>query len=225
MWQDEWFSSLSRAGKLVFIYLVTNRNIGMSGIYELPDRVICFDTGINQSEIDSVKKELSGKVSFFKDWIFVVNSTRYNTFKGEKLEVAKGNEVSQVPSDVKKMLVKGKDDRVSIPHRYPSDTSISSPININISKGSNKDYMESTSLTDSLVSQISKQKNISVTDGKKIRDRLLLYCESSGKTYKNYKATLEMWIMRGVDEGKTKQLKINGGSIAEAFRKAGRNDI
>lgn len=135
IWQDEWFSSLSRASKLVFIYLITNRSIGMSGIYELPDRVICFDTGLNQSEIDPVKEELAPKVSFFKGWVFVKNSTRYNTFKGKKLEVAKNNEVSLVPLDVKKALVEGKDDRVSIPHRYPSDTSISSPININIRKG------------------------------------------------------------------------------------------
>lgn len=200
----------------------------MTGFYELSDRTMCFDTGSNQSELGISKKELIKKVRFYRGWVYLINTDRYNSFKGQKNDVAKKKEMELVPKKILSTLTSNKPYRVSGKSDSVStngDTSIINPYPININKGTNKDYMESTSLTDTLVAQISKQKNVSFADGKKIKDRLLLYCESSGKTYKNYKATLEMWIMRGVDEGKIKQLKINGGSIAEALRKAGRNDI
>lgn len=128
IWQDEWFSTLSRAGKLVFLYTITNPNIGMTGMYELPDRVVCFDTGLNQSELEDVKKELVGKVRFEDGWVYVINSTRYNTFRGEQLKQAEEKEASQIPKDVYTALSTGKPYGVSMPHGCPMDASISYPI-------------------------------------------------------------------------------------------------
>lgn len=106
IWRDTWFSELSRASKLVFMYLITNDYIGFSGYVELPDRQICFDTGVTQTELEQCKKELAEKVKFYKDWLLVINFERFDPIKGENnnLWKAYNKEIEAVPEEIKKEL-------------------------------------------------------------------------------------------------------------------------
>lgn len=103
IWQDDWFVNLSRASKVCFLYLFTNQHIGFSGIYELSDRVICFDTGLSQAEIETCKKELFPKVVFVNGWVFVRNAEKHDPIRGEKnsLWLAREKELNGIPKEIK----------------------------------------------------------------------------------------------------------------------------
>ena len=52
------------------------------------------------------------------------------------------------------------------------------------------------------ISQTATQYAVSQKDVETIAEELRLYCGSTGKTYKNYRMTLQAWVRRKLEEGK-----------------------
>lgn len=100
VWRDEWFGNLSRASKLVFLYCITNGSNNQIGIYDLADRVITFETGLTQSELEQCKIELSPKIIFYEGWIKILNASRYSNFNGASNEKAQEKEYSRLPERI-----------------------------------------------------------------------------------------------------------------------------
>ena len=73
-----------------------------------------------------------------------------------------------------------------------------SPVTINID--SNIDYKTIKSITPEVIKEI--QEKYPKVDAKEIFDELVLYCESTGTKYKNYRATLQMWCVRATKKVK-----------------------
>ena len=71
-------------------------------LYECPDRRVMFDTGIDQKTLTNTKNKLqaAGKMHFYKDWVYISNGERYQSFKGETNDKAKIKIVEQLPKDV-----------------------------------------------------------------------------------------------------------------------------
>lgn len=115
IWEDEFFANLTRSAKILFIYLISNQRINICGCYELPDRIIMFDTGLNSTELESSKKELFPKAKFYQGWVYLPSAKKLSGYKGEKNESASKKEESLIPIDIKEFLyrVSGKKDRVS----------------------------------------------------------------------------------------------------------------
>jgi len=51
MWKDAWFITLEPQAKLLWIYLFSNAQASVSGIYELPISVIAFETGLEEDQV------------------------------------------------------------------------------------------------------------------------------------------------------------------------------
>lgn len=70
-----------------------------------------------------------------------------------------------------------------------------------------KEYknIRSKDIESSRLEEIAKKYKVSVKSVEDIYEELTLYCKSSGKTYKDYEATLMNWIRRKIGEGKLKQ--------------------
>lgn len=192
IWSDSWFVGLSRASKIVFLYLISNESIGLTGIYECPDFKISSHTGVNTSELEECKKELQGKISFYKGWVKIVNTDKYQTFKGLKNEVAKEKELNLIPPDVR--------DTLSIPYRYPIDSLSNQYSVINNkylvkeeakekqSKSSSINYLEDIPRED--MSEFLSRFAVTEQEIKSKAEDLVNYCKSKGKSYKDYKAFL-----------------------------------
>lgn len=88
----------------MFVYLITNDNVGLIDTYELPAGKICYQTGLTQSELVSCKEEMRDKVLFYDDWIRIPNLERYQKFTGPKNETAKEKERMLVPPEVRAAL-------------------------------------------------------------------------------------------------------------------------
>lgn len=57
LWFDEWIETLSVEEKLLWLYLLTNPQTNMLGIYEISIKRICFESGIKE---DAVLNALKG---------------------------------------------------------------------------------------------------------------------------------------------------------------------
>ena len=79
-----------------------------------------------------------------------------------------------------------------------SPKSVGSSVTINID--SNIDYKTIQSISPEVIKEI--QSKYTLLDVQDIYEDLVMYCESTGTKYKNYKATLQMWCSRA-----TKKLK------------------
>ena len=133
--QDNWFYTLPIEYKYLFIYLFTNSYIGMTGIYELPDRVIILETGVSKELWEKAKKRFQKdkKAGFYKGWVCIVNAIKYANYSGPKNEVAYKRELASIPKKVLDYF----SNTLSIPYIYPSDTTIN-----NKSKIINNKYKE-----------------------------------------------------------------------------------
>lgn len=94
IWRDNWFLELDSDEKLLFIYLFSNDNTNLAGIYELNERIIQLETGLDKTRIREIlnKFEVNNKVYFQDGIVWIVNMRKYHTSTGEK--VRRGIEIS-----------------------------------------------------------------------------------------------------------------------------------
>jgi hypothetical protein len=106
IWKDSWFLSLEPAHKLLFIYLFGNERASVSGIYELPMPVICFETGLEDSVIQTGLALFAeaGKVVYEDNIVWMVNLRKYNDSGSSKVRVKIDKDVAAVPAGIVKTL-------------------------------------------------------------------------------------------------------------------------
>lgn len=82
MWKDQWFLGLKPLWKLLFVYLFSNEEAHLSGVYELPFRAMVFETGLGPKLIREALAyfQACGKVWYEEETgqVFVRNLMRYN---------------------------------------------------------------------------------------------------------------------------------------------------
>ena len=117
IWADSWFSELASDEKLTFIYLFSNPNASVSGLYEIPKRTIALDTGIEMSRLNEILDVFAnaGKVFYQDGVVWVVNLRKYND-SGDSIKIR---------SCIQKDLEKIKD--CELKTRYMDDLQIPYP--------------------------------------------------------------------------------------------------
>ena len=87
IWRDNWFLDLEADEKLLFIYLFSNDNSNLAGIYELHERIIQLETGLDRKRINEIitKLEGDGKVFYRDGVVWIVNMQKYHSNAGEKV--------------------------------------------------------------------------------------------------------------------------------------------
>jgi len=103
-WDDPFVAKLEPDFKYLFLYLLTNPLTNVSGIYELPERRIAFDTGLSPEKITEgfeVFKSFD-KVFYEKEYVVLVNF-----LKNQKLN-------NNMKASVEKMLPELPDSIIKI---------------------------------------------------------------------------------------------------------------
>lgn len=77
---------------------------------------------------------------------------------------------------------------------------------VKLSKDNTKKHTSLFSITNEDLSLIAIKNKLGIESVQGKLEQLKLYCESTGKKYKNYRATLEAWIVRDLERGSLKQL-------------------
>src|SRR5690606_18674525 len=70
-----------------------------------------------------------------------------------------------------------------------------------------KRYSSLQDLTDQVVKDLADQLRVSEPAAKRKKQDLVDYCESRGKKYKNYLATLRNWIRKDIECGKLNKIQ------------------
>jgi len=188
LWRDGWFVNLSNDAKFLWVYLLTNDKINICGIYEITDREIIFDTSIDTSILDKIKKELEPKAIFYKGYVKVANAEKYNNYRNSpKNEIAYNRELSRIPKDV--LDTYGIDTSIH--------TSIHTPINKKSEKGNKIAILEDEETWKELSEKFEVSKEYIQKECEKMKDWL----KANGKRQKDYKAFARNWIRKGLESG------------------------
>jgi len=202
-WSDEFVVSLDRTTRYIFNFLITNEKVSITGYYEMSDRDIKYFAQVDQSELDKAKEVLSknNKVLFYKGWIRLVNADKYNSYNGEKLQVARAKELSYVPKELIEG-VGGIDTSI--------DTSIHTPNKHNNKHkqergmGETKKYSSISDIEPEDIQHVAQMYGVREDYVAGKVEAIRLFCQSKGKTYKNYLATLQNWVRGDKETGKAK---------------------
>ena len=88
IWKDDWFLDLKPIHKLFFIYLFTNERASLAGIYELPMRVMSFESGLSPKEIDGAFQVFTEaqKAHYMGGVVWVMSLRRYHETSSSKVQ-------------------------------------------------------------------------------------------------------------------------------------------
>lgn len=88
-WQDPFVISLTPEEKYFYIYLMTNSKTTQCGIYELPKKVMEFETGYNRESVDKLMERFIqyGKVLYhdLTQELMLLNWMKHNSMKSPKV--------------------------------------------------------------------------------------------------------------------------------------------
>jgi hypothetical protein len=83
IWKDPWFADLPSTEQHLFMYLITNHQTNIAGVYEVSLREVAFDTGIDQEEVKRIFRDRfqpDGKAFYEVGWVVMKNWLRHQTF-------------------------------------------------------------------------------------------------------------------------------------------------
>jgi hypothetical protein len=138
IWRDNWFLDLEPDEKLLFIYLFSNDNSNLAGLYELHERIIALETGLDRERIIEIVAnfEAAGKVYYRDHVVYITNMQKYHSNAGEKVKKHIETIIRGMPEGEckEKYCIANKielENTPCIPYAYPMDT-------LSYSKSNNK---------------------------------------------------------------------------------------
>jgi hypothetical protein len=98
IWKDRWFLDLEPEHKLLFIYLFSNERASISGIYELPKKVIAFETGLNEETLENGLQifEEAQKAFVWDGVVWVKNLRKYHETSSPKVQTRILSDIDEV---------------------------------------------------------------------------------------------------------------------------------
>lgn len=101
LWSDDWFLDLSDREKIVWIYLLSNDQCNIAGIYKVTPAVIRRMTDITIGEIEDIfdRFEKDRKAVYYKSYIILLNRIKYNS---GSIKISKGvmSIIDKLPNNI-----------------------------------------------------------------------------------------------------------------------------
>lgn len=82
-WNDNYVSELDPIQKLLFIYFLTNEHTNISGIYEVPLKVVALETGIDKTMVEKMIPMLAPKVGYVGGLVVIKNFLKHQETKSD----------------------------------------------------------------------------------------------------------------------------------------------
>lgn len=113
---------LEPSQKLLFVYLFSNKNASLCGLYKLPAKVMAFETGLELKYLTDTLSIFSqaGKAHYENGIVWVVNMMRYHDSKSPKVKANRLKDISLIPDCPIKRAYLRYIDTVSIQYPYPT---------------------------------------------------------------------------------------------------------
>lgn len=104
-WNDNYVSELDPIQKLLFIYFLTNEHTNISGVYEVPLKVVALETGIDKTMVEKMIPFLAPKVGYVGGLVVIKNFLKHQETKSDNTVKGIVNCWDAVGLDVIKNLV------------------------------------------------------------------------------------------------------------------------
>jgi hypothetical protein len=90
IWEDFWFSELPTEHKILWIYLITNNNTNMLGIYEISEKKMCFDTSLPLERLRKAFKdfETNKKAKYVNGYVILYNWIKNQSYNPNMIKSA-----------------------------------------------------------------------------------------------------------------------------------------
>lgn len=204
IWEDEWFYELSDKAQRLYIYLITNKNTEISGLYRLPMREIVMYMKYKNEVVEKLLKELLPKVAYVDGWVIIPNYPEHqNVTNNLKVQKSIEKYIKTVPSHIlnhKSEIINHKSepmDRLSIGYKE-KEVKTEKMAKTKADYGEFKAVKLTTEECGKLVEKLGKN----TTD--ELITELDSYIASKGAKYKSHYATILAWARRkGVDTSRT----------------------
>ena len=99
-WQDPFIMELTPEEKYFYLYLMTNSKTKQCGCYELPKKIMEFETGYNRETVDKLIDRFVeyGKIKYDDktNEILLMNWHKYNSSRSPKIAACIENELTYV---------------------------------------------------------------------------------------------------------------------------------
>lgn len=102
-WSDTYVIELDPIEKLLFLYLLTNEQTNMLGIYELHIRRIAFDTGIDKDMLLKIfeRFESANKCKYLNGYVILRNFVNHQSYNSN-MKISAVNSWRELPLDIQK---------------------------------------------------------------------------------------------------------------------------
>ena len=124
-WNDSFITKLDPLDRYIFLYLLTNEHTNIAGIYELPIRVMEFETGLEKETLRVILTRLESKIEYFENsWVFIKNFGKYQNLNSPNIRISIAIILRELPESVKGLcggletLTKGFHIEKSIVEKY-----------------------------------------------------------------------------------------------------------
>jgi hypothetical protein len=99
-WQDLFIMELTPEEKYFYLYLMTNSKTKQCGCYELPKKIMEFETGYNRETVDKLLARFIeyGKIKYDENTneILLINWHKYNSYTSPKIKACVIKELKEV---------------------------------------------------------------------------------------------------------------------------------
>ena len=100
IWDKSWFRKLSSNAQLLYLYLLTTPLSTISGVYEIADDRIAFDTKLEPKKAINELVE-SGEIARLSDWVVIVRHPDFQKWESSpKIAIGLFNELREIPEQV-----------------------------------------------------------------------------------------------------------------------------
>ena len=204
-WKDTFISELNPKTKLLFIYLLSNERIELTGAYEVPLRYIAMETGLTLAEVEKGFSEIESKIKYKDGYVVVLNSQKYQDYSrgSSHQKNAFDREYENLPEEVKWLL----DNKEQLVPNQSTTSCITSPgldrnkkqeIRNKKTEIRNKKIWNKKTLENG---EISKKLQEEGFDEKLIKEevaKMIDWLDAEGKTKIDYLAFARNWLRRAI---------------------------
>lgn len=101
-WVDPWVQEeLNSMDRLLFLYLLTNDQTNLSGIYEISNYKMCFETGIEKETLlRAMFPRLAPKVFREGNWVILINFPKHQNTNNPSIVQGIQRELEDVPDEI-----------------------------------------------------------------------------------------------------------------------------
>ena len=112
-WKDTFVEKLNVPEKLIFLYLITNPETNLLGIYEISIKRIAFETGVSEKVIEEALKKFKHekKIYYIDNYIILVNWLKHQNLN-KNMKVAIVKEFNNLPINLKNKILGNDSEKV-----------------------------------------------------------------------------------------------------------------